>query len=197
MPIIAHPTLSIYNDSTYQDLFEIRESLCSLLKSRKVWFGLIRNTNIREFNKDVRTNIKALRANALYKAGKDDEFGKCLNALHRRTGDTRSITYGVDLRLFEESRLQLRKSFEILEQRIWQAIEANGEEAKLGKLLLKPFLKWENRDHVSHAQVGGTVARTEEVAWLGEAHLKSLLKKKIEEDFWDQFAIERGSETSS
>ena len=92
--------------------------------------------------------------------------------------------------LFLEMRLQLCEVFETLKQRIWQAIEANGEEAKLGKLLLKPFLKWEDPYHLSHAQVEGNVASIGEVAQSEKANLKPLLKEKTGENFWEQFVIE-------
>lgn len=196
MSIPAHRKFSISTDRTYEDLFKICKSLYNVLKDREC--GPY-NTDMKEkrvFNMSVRTHIRDLRANVLYKAGRHIGFEKYLETLHRKTNDTRSIFFDIEKRTLIEMEEHLRKHFDTLDIKILWEIESRGEDARLGKLLLKPFLM-ERQDSDSDVQVEGNVAGTGEVAPLGEADLKRLSKEKTVEDFWDQFVIEDSSEASS
>ena len=145
---MAQPILYIQDDPTYQELLKIRDSLFHLLWLRFDNFRWSsKDKTRREIESEILSAIQDLRANALYDAGKHDEFEKELKTLvHRITGWS---FFEADDRKWLDSREDLQIHFKDLQERIVGEVCQKGEEAMLGEISLKPFLRevQESGDH--------------------------------------------------
>lgn len=130
--------MSIRTDPTFRKLLEIRESLFKLLGVRP------------RIDHDIHIAIRNLRANPLYRAGTHPKFEEDLETLIDRTS-RKWCTYHVIIepRKHLYSRQDLQAHFEALLGKIIGEVSSRGEEARLGELALKPFLKtWEEAQKI-------------------------------------------------
>ena len=205
----------MYFEPTFKNLINIDKSLITLLERRyREKCGSTKS----EIDKDIRTAIQNLRANALYVAGTNSSFEKDLDKLYDRTmkhwstaGTNSSFEKELDKlydktmkhwstastgrrKKFLDSRDDLEVHFVDLFRKIMGGIRQKGEEAMLGDVSLKPFLE------------AGEIVQREEIRKHEELTSKLLLKEEEErkkkeekkneaqEKYWDQYVVEESVE---